>query len=160
MSRAPVIGVMGGGDAPPRIVDLANELGHAVAEAGWVLLNGGRNAGVMAASARGAREGGGLVVGVLPGPDRAGSSPDLDVAVVTGMGNARNVINVLSSDVVVALPGGPGTLSEIALARKTGRPLVLLGWPEGAPADAAGADAVRAENVPEAIAAVRALLSQ
>jgi uncharacterized protein (TIGR00725 family) len=128
MDRRPVIGVMGGGRAAPSVLDLSVELGRAIASAGWVLLNGGRNAGVMAASARGAREAGGLVLGILPGSTREGASPDLTVAVVTGMGDARNAVNVLSSDVVVALPGGAGTLSEVALATKARKPLILLGW--------------------------------
>lgn len=126
--RRPVVGVMGGGDASPEVAALAYALGRAVADAGWVLLNGGRDAGVMAASARGAHEAGGLVVGVLPGADDTGASPHLDVVVRTGLGDARNAVNVLSSDVVVALPGGAGTVSEVALAVKAGRPVVLLGW--------------------------------
>ncbi len=128
MSRRPVIGVMGGGTASPEVAHLATELGREIARAGWVLLNGGRDAGVMAASARGAREEGGLVVGILPDRDDRRAAPDLTVAVVTGLGDARNAVNVLSSDVVVALPGGAGTLSEIALARKAEKPIVLLGW--------------------------------
>jgi uncharacterized protein (TIGR00725 family) len=127
-ARRPLIGVMGGGVASPEVEALAFALGEAIAEAGWVLLNGGRDAGVMAASARGAHHAGGLVVGVLPGATDAGASPHLDVALRTGLGDARNAVNVLSADVVVALPGGPGTLSEVALAVKAGRPVILLGW--------------------------------
>jgi len=159
MSRAPVVGVMGGGEADAATRDLARALGAAVARAGWTLLNGGRDAGVMAASAAGAREEGGLVIGILPGADAADASPDLTVAVVTGMGAARNAINVLSSDVVVALPGGAGTLSEIALARKLDRPLVLLGWPDGAPGEA-DERMVRTGTVEEAMAAVAGFLAR
>ena len=154
-ARSPVVGVMGGGIASEETLALAEELGREIASAGWVLLNGGRDAGVMAASARGAAEAGGLVVGVLPGEDRDGASPHLSVAVVTGMGEARNAINVLSSDVVVALPGGAGTLSEIALARKAERPLLLLGWPEGTLAELSGVPVARLDTVPEALAAIR-----
>ena len=82
----------------------------------------------MDASARGAHEAGGLVVGVLPDRDLSRMSPYIDIPIRTGLGDARNAINVLSSDVVVALPGGAGTLSEIALAIKNGKPLVLVGW--------------------------------
>jgi len=127
-----VIGVMGGAVAAEDVTASAYEIGRLIAGRGWVLLNGGRNAGVMASSARGARDAGGLVIGVLPGESTAGCSADLDVAIVTGMGDARNVINVLSSQVVVALPGGPGTLSEIALALKNGRHVVSVGFPLGA----------------------------
>jgi hypothetical protein len=159
----PVIGVMGGGSAAPEVLRLAEELGARIAERGWILLNGGREAGVMEASARGASRAGGLVVGILPGRDRSGASPHLDVAIVTGMGDARNAINVLSSDVVVALPGGAGTLSEAALALKAARPLVFLGWPQQAlsPLEAfAGARSARAGSVEEAIAAIETFLAR
>ncbi|MFN8177092.1 MAG: TIGR00725 family protein [bacterium] len=152
----PVVGVMGGADAAPETLALAEALGAAIAAAGWILLNGGRDAGVMAASARGAARAGGLVVGVLPGRDRRGASPDLSVAIVTGLGDARNAVNVLSSDVVVALPGGAGTLSEIALALKAGRPVVALGWQRGSLADFEGI--IRAASLAEALDAIRARL--
>lgn len=155
MARRLVVGVMGGARATPEVTALAGELGAAIAAQGWILLNGGRDRGVMEASARGAAEAGGLVVGILPGRDRTGASPHLTVAVVTGLGDVRNAVNVLSADVVVALPGGAGTLSEIALADKADRPVVLLGWDPGRPADLA-ADA-RVATVAEAIEAVRRL---
>jgi hypothetical protein len=122
---------MGGGDdATPAECALAEEFGRLAAAAGWVLLCGGRPVGIMEAAARGAHAAGGLTVGVLPGrEDRpAEVSTSLDVAILTGMGDARNAINALSSHVLVACPGGPGTISEIALALKCGRPVVLLGW--------------------------------
>lgn len=126
-----VIGVMGGGIADEAILESAFELGLAIADHGWVLLNGGRDAGVMRASAAGAHAGGGLVVGVLPDDDTHRAAPDLDIAIQTGMGDARNVINVLSSMVVVVMPGGAGTISEAALALKARRPVVTLGFPLG-----------------------------
>ncbi len=125
--RKPVIGVMGGASVSKSFEAMADQLGALIAGEGWILLNGGRQCGVMAASARGAKRAGGLVIGILQCETADGSSPDLDVAIVTGMGDARNVINVLSSTVVIALPGGAGTLSEIALALKANRPVVLLG---------------------------------
>ncbi|HEY5541030.1 MAG TPA: TIGR00725 family protein [Coriobacteriia bacterium] len=128
-----VIGVMGGAVVSDEALENAQRLGRLVAERGWVLLNGGRNAGVMAASARGASEAGGLVVGILPGDNTTGVAPGVDIAIPTGMGDARNAINVLASRVVVALPGGPGTVSEVALALKAGRDVVLLGFPLGVP---------------------------
>lgn len=127
-SRRPVIGVMGAGEgAAPRDVELAERLGELVAQRGWVLLTGGRDAGVMGAAARGAkRVPGSLTVGILPDAS-GGASPHVDVAIVTGLGNARNAVNVLSSDVVVACgAGGAGTASEVALALKSGRPVVLV----------------------------------
>jgi uncharacterized protein (TIGR00725 family) len=128
-----VIGVMGGAVASEETEASAYELGRLIAENGWVLLNGGRNAGVMAASARGAAEAGGLVIGILPGESSAGVAPHVDVAIPTGMGDARNVVNVLASHVVIALPGGAGTLSEVALALKNGRPVIALQFPLGGP---------------------------
>lgn len=128
-----VIGVMGGAVVGDEALENAQRLGRLVAEHGWVLLNGGRNAGVMAASARGAAEAGGLVVGILPGDNTTGIAPGVSIAIPTGMGDARNAINVLASHVVVALPGGPGTVSEVALALKAGRCVVLLDFPLSVP---------------------------
>jgi uncharacterized protein (TIGR00725 family) len=126
---------MGAGDgASPEAVALAEELGEYISARGWVLLTGGRPAGVMAAASRGAvRVEGHLVVGVLPdegnGEERQATA-ELDLALFTGMGKARNVINVLSADVVVVCGGGgPGTASEAAHALNGGRPLILLAVP-------------------------------
>jgi hypothetical protein len=126
-----VIGVMGGGTAEEAVLENARQLGRLIAENGWVLLNGGRDCGVMAASAEGAREAGGLAIGILPGDDWEGAAPGLDVALPTGLGDARNALNVLASKVVIALRGGAGTLSEIALALKAGRPVIALDFPLG-----------------------------
>ncbi len=129
--RKPVIGVMGGAVADAATVETAHELGRLIAERGWVLLNGGRDCGVMAASARGASEAGGLVVGILPDTTAGKASPDLDVAIMTGMGDGRNLINVMSSDVVVACKGSLGTMSEVVLALKHGKRVILLGLEVG-----------------------------
>jgi hypothetical protein len=126
-----IIGVMGGGEADTATSRAATELGKLIAARGWVLLNGGRDAGVMAASARGAREAGGLTVGVLPDDDTHRLSPDIDIPIVTGMGDARNVVNVLSSHVVIALRGGAGTISEVAHALKFERPVITLDFQLG-----------------------------
>ena len=131
MPRSPIIGVMGGGTASPNDLEIAYQLGGLIAQNGWVLLNGGRRAGIMEASAKGAKSQGGLTVGILPDESRRGTSSFIDIPVLTGMGNARNCINVLSSDVVVACPGGAGTLSEIALALKVRRPVILLNFNAG-----------------------------
>jgi len=126
-----IIGVMGGGAATPADEKAAYVLGGMIAENGWVLLNGGRNAGIMDASAKGAKERGGLTIGILPDNNRNMASEHIDIPILTGMGSARNCINVLSSDIVVACPGGPGTLSEIALALKYGRPVILFNFDSG-----------------------------
>jgi uncharacterized protein (TIGR00725 family) len=123
-----VIGVMGAGeDASREELALAEELGGRIASEGWALLTGGRDAGVMRAASRGAKQvAGSLVIGVLPSAGE-GVCPDVDVAIFTGLGHARNAVNVLSSQVVVAIRvTGAGTASEAALALKSGRPLVLL----------------------------------
>ncbi|MFP4347495.1 MAG: TIGR00725 family protein [Thermodesulfobacteriota bacterium] len=128
MNRPVVIGVMGGGQASSKAVEAAYRLGKRIAEQGWVLLNGGRNAGIMAASAQGASEVGGLTVGILPDGDDRFASPHIQIPIITDMGSARNCINVLSSRVVVACAGGAGTLSEIALAIKFGKPVILFNF--------------------------------
>ena len=129
MQNPLMVGVMGGGGSVEKeTAQNAYQLGGLIAARGWILLNGGRNAGVMAASAKGARENGGITVGVLPDETGRGASPFIQIPILTGMGNARNCINVLSSHVVVACPGGTGTISEIALALKSARPVILLNF--------------------------------
>lgn len=125
--RKIIIGVMGPGEGATD-VDLANayQLGRLIAIEGWVLLTGGRKAGVMDAASRGAKAAGGLTVGILPGNNLEGLSEAVDIAIVTDMGNARNNINVLSSDVVIACGMGTGTVSEVALALKNGKKVILL----------------------------------
>jgi uncharacterized protein (TIGR00725 family) len=123
---------MGAGeDATPQDLDNAYRLGRLLALAGWTILSGGRDAGVMREVNRGAKSvPGSLTVGVLPTAS-APVAADVDVAIITEMHNARNNINVLSSRVVIACGnGGPGTASEVALALKAGRPVILLGADE------------------------------
>ena len=129
------IAVIGEGVCSRRVAALAERVGRAVAGAGAVLLCGGLG-GVMEAASRGAAQAGGLVVGLLPGFEARDANRWVRVPIVTGMDQARNVILVRSSDAVIAVGGRYGTLSEIALALKLGRPVVGLGtWrlaePEG-----------------------------
>jgi uncharacterized protein (TIGR00725 family) len=126
-----IIGVMGGGSASAEKLQAAYDLGERIAGQGWTLLNGGRNAGIMAASARGASEKGGLTIGILPDAQPSDCAPHILIPICTGMGSARNIINVLSSDVVVACPGGSGTISEIALALKHGKTVITMGFATG-----------------------------
>jgi len=128
MPRKPVIGVMGGSKAGEAALDMARQLGGLIAERGWILLNGGRNTGVSAASSAGAKQAGGFVVGILPDATDSHASPHLDLAVMTGAGDGRNLFNVLSSDVVIACAGRLGTLSEIVFALNYDKPVVLLGF--------------------------------
>ena len=109
--------------------DLQNayQLGYHIANAGWVLLTGGRKTGVMDAASQGAKAAGGLTVGILPNDGIKGISEAVDIAIITDLGNARNNVNVLSADAVIACGMGLGTVSEIALALKNGKSVVLLG---------------------------------
>ena len=126
--RLVIIGVMGGANVCDRDCQAAYELGRLIAENGWVLLNGGRNCGIMEASAKGALEQGGITVGILPDNDPSNISTFIQIPIITAMGSARNSINVLSSNVVVACKGGAGTISEIALALKHGKHVILLNF--------------------------------
>lgn len=121
-----IIGVMGPGTCTEETRNLAYALGEAIASEGWVTLSGGRNTGVMQAVSRGARQAGGLTLGILPAEDRRQMSEYVDIPIVSGMGSARNNINVLTPDVVVACGLGAGTVSEIALAMKADKPVILL----------------------------------
>lgn len=127
-----MIGVMGAGESATQTDrDNAYQLGNYIAQQGWVLLTGGRNVGVMDAASRGAKAAGGLTIGILPDSDSDAVSDAVDVVIITGMGSARNNINVLSSHVVVACGVGLGTVSEVALALKANKPVILLNeYPE------------------------------
>jgi uncharacterized protein (TIGR00725 family) len=122
----------------------AREVGRLLAEAGAILINGGLG-GVSAAASEGAAAAGGLVVGLLPEAHRAGANNFLSVALPTGMGQGRNVLIVTASQSVIAIGGGWGTLSEIAIAKRLGRPVVTLdSWPiTGLESVATPAEAVR-----------------
>ncbi len=123
---------MGGGElVNPEDYKFAKELGALIAKEGWILLNGGRASGIMEASARGAKENGGLTIGILPGTDPGWASKYIDIPILTGVGLARNYINILTSAVVVALPGRTGTISEIALALNVGKKVISLNFDLG-----------------------------
>jgi len=117
-----------GASAHSEDLENAREIGRFVGAKRWVLLTGGRNAGVMAAATAAAARENGLTLGFLPGDSHHGAAPHLALALPTGLGNARNAINVLASDVVVvcACKIGAGTLSETALAMKSGKPLIVI----------------------------------
>jgi uncharacterized protein (TIGR00725 family) len=120
------VAVIGGGHAPPEECDQAARVGRALAEAGVVVVTGGLG-GVMEAACRGARDGGGTSIGILPGADRDSANAYVDVAVATGMGEGRNVLVVRNADAVVAVGGEFGTLSEVALALQAGIAVIGLG---------------------------------
>ncbi len=123
--RAPLVAVVGGSECTPQEAEWARAVGRLIAERGAVLMCGGLG-GVMAAAARGAQEAGGLTIGILPGADPADADASIDVALATGMGEMRNALIVRAAQAVIAIGGGWGTLSEIALARRTDTPVVGL----------------------------------
>lgn len=162
--RRPVIGVMGRGEgAAARDVQLAEELGECIAREGWILLTGGRAAGIMGAANRGAKRApDSFTLGVLPTAS-GGLSEDVDVAIFTGMGDARNVVNVLSSNVIVVCGSpGPGTASEAALAIKAGKPVVLLAPTEEARRffESLSPRVTSTDAAPEAVRMIRAHLAR
>ena len=106
--------------------EAAEEVGRLLAERGAAVVCGGLG-GVMEAVCRGAREAGGTTIGILPGADRAAANPFVGVAIPSGLGEARNALVVRAADAVIAVGGGYGTLSEIALALKAGKPVVGIG---------------------------------
>ncbi len=124
-----MIGVIGAGSCNHEIYELAREVGAGIAKAGAILVCGGLG-GVMEGACRGAFEAGGQTIGILPGPDKGEANPYVAIPVVTDLGHARNVLIVRSSDILVAISGGYGTLSEISIALKLGKPVIgLRTWP-------------------------------
>lgn len=117
------IAVIGGAECSVEEGEVAEEIGYLIADNGGVLCCGGRG-GVMEAACRGAREAGGMTVGILPGT--GGGNPHLSLVIRSDLGNARNAVLVSSADAVIAVGGGYGTLSEIALALKMNKPVFGL----------------------------------
>jgi uncharacterized protein (TIGR00725 family) len=142
--------VIGPGEAAADELDTAEELGRLIAEAGAALVCGGRG-GVMEAACRGASSAGGLTVGILPGRDRREANPFVEVAIPTGLGEARNALVVRSADAVVAVGGAYGTLSEIAFALKAGTPVVGIHTWELSRGGQPDSGVVRADSAAEAV---------
>ncbi|MFB6108328.1 MAG: TIGR00725 family protein [Haloplanus sp.] len=140
------VSVVGGHAVTEPEADAAERVGRLLAERGHVVVCGGLG-GVMASVCRGANRAGGETVGILPGEDPAEANPHVDTAVATGMGHARNALVVMNGDAVVAVDGGPGTLSELGYAGVYDRPVAGLGTH-----DAPGVEAV--ETPREAVAYV------
>ncbi|OEU55981.1 MAG: TIGR00725 family protein, partial [Desulfuromonadales bacterium C00003096] len=112
-----MIGVIGAGQCKGEIYELAKKVGAGIAKAGAILVCGGLG-GVMEGACRGAYEAGGQTVGILPGTDKAQANPYVTIPIVTDLGHARNILVVQSSDILFAISGGYGTLSEISIALK------------------------------------------
>jgi uncharacterized protein (TIGR00725 family) len=137
------VGVIGGAMPDPGFLDIAYDVGRLVADKGAILVCGGLS-GVMEAAARGAKRAGGLTVGILPGNSPADANAHIDIAVATGMGYSRNNLVVMNSDVLIAVDGQFGTLSEIAYARVHDKKVVGIGtW------DIEGV--IQVENAQEAV---------
>jgi uncharacterized protein (TIGR00725 family) len=146
----PYVAVVGASEATPELSALADEVGRRLAEAGAVLVCGGLG-GVMEAAARGCSGAGGTSVGILPGDDRGDANPHVSVAIATGMGETRNALVVRAADAVIAVGGGFGTLSEMALAARTGTPVVgLRTWSMGR--DGMGDPVVHVADANDAVA--------
>jgi uncharacterized protein (TIGR00725 family) len=151
MSTRPVrITVVGGGSCDEKTAAAAERVGEEIARRGGVLICGGLG-GVMEAAARGAKRAQGLTIGILPGERAEDANPHIDVPIATGLGEARNVVNVRAGDAVVAVKGRYGTSSEIALALGMGIPVVAFdSWAEVR-------DVVQAGSPEEAVATAFAL---
>jgi hypothetical protein len=122
------IGVIGGTECAPEIYDIAREVGREIAIKGFALVCGGLG-GVMEGACRGAKEAGGITIGLLPTSNKGDANPYVDIVIPTGLGHARNVLVVHASDALIAVDGEAGTLSEIATALKVGKPLVgIKSW--------------------------------
>ncbi|MGH7274528.1 MAG: TIGR00725 family protein [Nitrospiria bacterium] len=124
--RKPIIGVIGSSKCGPQLARMAEEVGRRIAEGGGILVCGGLG-GVMQAAAMGAKQAGGQTIGILPDDKAETANPYIDFPISTGMGYARNVIIVKTADVLIAVEGKYGTLSEVAYALIFDKPLISLG---------------------------------
>ncbi len=123
--RRIIIAVIGGGQCSPEEAELAEAVGREIARQGAILVCGGLG-GIMEAACKGARDEGGLTIGILPGEDRREANPYVQIPIATGIGYARNVAVAKSAQAVIAIGGGFGTLSEIGHARQSGIPVIGL----------------------------------
>lgn len=136
-----IVGVIGSSLASGKPYDEAVEVGRLAAKRGALVLTGGLG-GVMEAACKGAKECGGQTIGILPGFDDRDANRYVDIPIITGLNHARNIVIVRTSDVLIAVGGEYGTLSEIAFALKLGKPVISLGsWDVG--------EAIRKAQSPE-----------
>ncbi|SHI73856.1 hypothetical protein SAMN02745165_00722 [Malonomonas rubra DSM 5091] len=125
MTRKPIIGVIGGASPSEKGLVLAYDVGRLIAQNNAVLVCGGLG-GVMASASQGCAEAGGEVLGILPGSSAESANPYVTLPIATNMGHARNVIIAHTADVLIAIEGGYGTVSEIAISLKLGKTVVQL----------------------------------
>ena len=125
-----MVGVIGAGSCDGAAYETARQVGRGIAEKEAALVCGGLG-GIMEGACRGASEAGGQTIGILPGADKSSANPYVTLPIVTDLGHARNILVVQSSDALVAIRGGYGTLSEISIALKLGKPVIgLKTWPD------------------------------
>lgn len=128
-----IIAVIGGSETTEKNLKIAEEVGTLIAENGWILITGGLG-GVMEAASRGAKEAGGLVIGILPGTDKRTANEYVDIPIVTGMNQARNIIIARTCDCAIAIDGKYGTLTEIAYCLMFNVPVIGIDtWKIDAP---------------------------
>lgn len=124
-----IVGVIGAGSCTNKIYEQARVIGQGIAHLGAALVCGGLG-GVMEGACRGAFEADGITVGVLPGPEKTEANPYVTIPVVTDLGHARNILIARTADILIAVSGGYGTLSEISISLKLGKPVIgLETWP-------------------------------
>ena len=153
------VAVVGPGDPrDPALLALAREAGSLLAARGWTVVTGGLG-GVMAAAAAGVAEAGGTAVALLPGTDRSAAAPGHTVAIPTGLGEMRNALLVRTADAVLAVGGSWGTLSEVALAARTGVPVfAVAGWDLSGLPDDRAAPVTPCDSVGDAVARIAEVL--
>ena len=125
MTRKPVIAVVGAGKCSKKLRDLAAEVGKYVAENDGIIVSGGLG-GIMEGASRGAKEAGGITIGILPSDNRDDANEFIDFVIPSGFGEARNILVIRAADAVIAFPGKYGTLSEMAFALQAGKPLISV----------------------------------
>lgn len=123
--RPRIVGVIGGSELPTELYNAAERIGHEIARRRAVLITGGLT-GAMEAASKGAKAAGGLTIGILPGFSPSDANAYIDLPIVTGLSEARNILIVRTAHVLIAVGGGPGTLSEIAFALKLEKPVISL----------------------------------
>ena len=150
VSRPPVVTVIGAAICTPEQSKTAEAVGRLLAESGAILVCGGRG-GVMEAACRGSTQVGGFTIGILPGIDPRKGNPYLTVVIPTGLGHARNALVVQAGQVIIAIGGGYGTLSEIGMALKSSRRVIGLGTWQATNADGQSLGLVVVQTPEEAV---------
>lgn len=159
LNKQKFIAVIGGSECSPQEAELAEEIGRELARQGVILVCGGMG-GVMAAACKGASSQGGLTIGILPGNSRQQANPHVQIPIVTGLGEARNVLVVKSAQAVIAISGKYGTLSEIAHALRSGIPVIGLNTWSLSQNDKPDDSIISAQNPAEAVNKALSLIAK